>query len=133
VTEESRLDLVRELFERFNGGDRDAVIELLSEDFVAEVPPSLSAEPDVYEGRAGALRYLEAFDGLLEDVRFEPLEFHEDGEQVIVELVLAGRGVASGIEVAQRAVVIVWVEEGKVRRMQAFPDLEAAREHLRRG
>jgi ketosteroid isomerase-like protein len=133
VTEESSLDLVRELFVRFNGGDREAVIELLAEDFVAEIPPSLSAEPDVYEGRAGALRYLEAFDGLLEDVRFEPLEFHEHGERVIVELLLAGRGVASGIEVAQRAVVIVWVEEGKVKRMQPFPELETAREHLRGG
>jgi ketosteroid isomerase-like protein len=133
VTEESSLDLVRELFVRFNGGDREAVIELLAEDFVAEIPPSLSAEPDVYEGRAGALRYLEAFDGLLEDVRFEPLVFHEHGERVVVELLLAGRGVASGIEVAQRAVVIVWVEEGKVKRMQPFPDLDAAREHLSRG
>jgi ketosteroid isomerase-like protein len=127
------LALVREIFERFNSGDRDAWLELLAEDFVAEVPPSMSAEPDVYEGRAGALRYMEAFDGLLEDVRFEPLEFHEHGDHTIVELLLVGRGVSSGIEVAQRAVVIVSVEEGKVKRMLPFPDLEAAREHLRTG
>jgi uncharacterized protein len=130
VTEESSLVVVREIFERFNSGNRDSILELLAEDFVAEVPPSLSAEPDVYEGHAGALRYLEAFDGLLEDVRFEPVEFHEHGEQTIVELVLAGRGVASGIEVAQRAVVIVWVEDGKVTRMLPFPDLESARKRL---
>jgi len=131
VTDESSLALVREVFERFNSGDREAALELLAEDFVAEVPPSLSAEPDVYEGHAGALRYLEAFDGLMEDVRFEPLEFHEHGDQTIVELRLVGRGVASGIEVAQRAVVIVWVEDGMVTRMLPFPDLEAARRHLR--
>jgi ketosteroid isomerase-like protein len=128
---ESSLELVREFIERFNT-DRDAVFELLSDDFYAEVPASMSAEPDVYEGREGARRYLRAFDGLLEEVRFEPLEFHEEGEQVIVELLLKGRGVASGIEVAQRAAVIVWVEGGMVTRMQPFPDLDAAREELER-
>jgi ketosteroid isomerase-like protein len=130
---ESSLDLVRELFERFNSGDRDSVLELLAEDFIAEVPPSMSAEPDVYQGHEGALRYFQGFEGLMEDVRFEPVEFHEHGDTPIVELLLVGRGAASGIEVAQRAVVIVWVEEGKVKRTQPFPDLEAAQEHLASG
>ena len=128
---ESNLDLVRELMDRFNGDDREAVLELLSEDFVAEVPPSLSAEPDVYEGHEGARRYLQGFDGLLEDVRFEVLELHEEGEQVIAELVLRGRGAASGIEVAQRVAVTNWVERGKIAHMQPFPDLDAARKALR--
>ncbi len=122
--------MVRELFERFNSGDPDSVIELLTEDFVAEVPPSMSAEPDVYEGRDGALRYLQGFEGLMEDVRFEPVKFHEHADTPIVEILLVGRGATSGIEVAQRAVVIVWTEEGRVKRMEPFPDLEAAREHL---
>ena len=52
----------------------DGALELLSEDFVVVVPPSMSAEPDVYEGHAGAIRYFQGFDGLIEDVRFEPLE-----------------------------------------------------------
>jgi ketosteroid isomerase-like protein len=123
--------VVRELFERFNSGDPESGIELLAEDFVAEIPPSMSAEPDVYEGREGARRYLRAFDGLMEDVRFEPVEFHEHGDTPIVELLLVGRGATSGIEVAQRAVVIVWVEDGRIKRMQPFLDLEEAREHLR--
>jgi ketosteroid isomerase-like protein len=127
---ESSVAVVRELLERFNRGDPDSVIELLADDFIAEVPPTLSAEPDVYEGHEGALRYLRAFEGFLEDVRFVPLEFHDEGEQVIVELLLRGRGAASGIEVEQRAVVVTWVEQGKVRRMQPVLDLEAARREL---
>jgi ketosteroid isomerase-like protein len=126
------VDLVRELFGRFNSDDRTAVLELLTEDFVAEIPPSLSAEPDVYEGREGALRYLEAFDGLIDDVHFEPIEFYDERDAVIVELRLTGRGVSSGIEVAQTAAVVVWADGGRVRRMEPFPDLEAARERLER-
>jgi ketosteroid isomerase-like protein len=127
-----KVALVRELLERFNRSDRDAIFELLSEDFVAEVPPALSAEPDVYEGHEGARRYLDAFDGLIDDVRFEALDFHVEGEQVIVDLLLKGRGVASGIAVEQRSAVVHWIADGKVTRMDPYPDLEAARAALRR-
>jgi ketosteroid isomerase-like protein len=128
----ANLDLVRALFERFNGNDREALFELFSEDFVADVPASLSAEPDRYEGHAGLRRYLDGFEGLLEEVRFVPLELHEEGEQVIADTVLKGRGAASGIEVEQRSAMVVWIEQGKVKRMQAYPDLDAAREALGR-
>jgi ketosteroid isomerase-like protein len=131
MTARSNLDVVRELFERFDADDPEAGLELLSEDFEAEVPGSMSAEPDVYRGHEGALRYMRGFDGLLEDVRFEPLEFLDEGRFVIVVMRLVGRGAASGIEVAQDAVVVNEVVDGKVRRMQPFPDLEAARDGLR--
>jgi ketosteroid isomerase-like protein len=125
-------DLVHELFERFNGGDPDVITELLTKDFVAEIPPSLSAEPDVYEGHEGALRYLRGFDGMLEDVRFELLELHDEGDTVIAEMVLTGRGVSSGIDVEMRSAVITWIEGDRIKRMKPFPDLESAREELER-
>jgi ketosteroid isomerase-like protein len=127
---ESNVDLVRAAFERFDFDDPEPVLELLSEDFVSEIPSSMSAEPDVYVGHEGVRRYLRAFDGLLEDVRFEPLEMLEEGGRVIVVLRLIGRGVSSGIEVAQESAVVNWVENGKITRMQPFPDLEAAREAM---
>jgi ketosteroid isomerase-like protein len=129
---ESSTELVRRLLELFNGGDREALLAHISEDFVAVIPPSLSAEPDVYEGHAGVLRYLDAFEGMLEEVRFEPLEFHPHGDVVIVDMLLKGRGVASGIEVAQRTAGVHWVEDGRVKRIEPHPDLESAREALRR-
>lgn len=127
-----KVELVREVLERFNRGDREAIFELLSDDFVSEIPPSLSAEPDVYEGHAGARRYLDAFEGLMEDVRFEAREFHVEGEHVIADLVMKGRGVASGIPVEQRSAVVHSIAGGKVTRMDPYPDLESAREALRR-
>jgi ketosteroid isomerase-like protein len=90
----------------------------------------MSAEPDVYEGHDGARRYFAGFDGLIEDVRFEPLEFLEDGDAVIVWLRLTGRGAASGIEVEQHAAVVTWVKDGKVAGMEPHPDVETARQAL---
>jgi ketosteroid isomerase-like protein len=127
---ESSAATVRRLFERFDPDGLESALELISEDFVAEVPGSMSAEPDVYEGHDGARRYFAGFDGLIEDVRFEPIEFVEHGDAVIVWLRLTGRGAASGIEVEQHAAVVTWVKDGRVTRMQPHPDMAAAREAL---
>jgi ketosteroid isomerase-like protein len=125
------VEIVRKLFERMSGGGLDFALELVSEDFSVEVPSELSAEPDTYEGHAGARRYFAGFDGLLEDVRFEPLEIADEGEAVLVWLIFSGRGAASGIEVEQHAAVLVWLTAGKVVRMRPFADVESARQALR--
>jgi ketosteroid isomerase-like protein len=129
----ARLEVVGRLFELFERGEFEPAMELLAEDFVAVIPPSMSAEPDVYEGHAGARRYFEGFEGLVEDVHFEALEIIEEGEVVMVPLRLHGRGVASGIEAAQDGVAVIWVEDGLIARIEVYPDLDAAREALRRG
>ncbi len=125
-------ELVRELYERVNGDDPGSIYELLSEDFRAEVPPSLSAEPDVYEGHAGVRRYMNAFRGHLDDVRFEVVGIHLEGEHVIADLLLTGRGAASGIPVEQGSAVVHTVTGGKVARMDIYADLETARASLRK-
>lgn len=122
----SNVDLVQALYHRFTLDDVASALELLSEDFRGEVPPSMSAEPDVYEGREGALRYMRAFEGFIEDVRFEPLEVREHGGKVIAELRMVGRGATSGIEVDLPVVVVHEIEDGKVKRMDPYPDLDAA-------
>ena len=127
----SEVELVQELFRRFSAGGVESALDLVSEDACFEVPGSMSAEPDVYEGHDGARRYFAGFEGLMEDVRFQPLEIEEHGDVLIAWLLFAGRGVASGIEVEQYAAVIVWVSDGKVVRMHPHPDMETARAALR--
>jgi ketosteroid isomerase-like protein len=129
---ESDVAVVRRLFERFSDGRLEAAIELLSDDLVVVIPPSLSAEPDVYEGHDGARRYFAGFEGLMDDVRWELLEVIDEGDVVSVQLRLVGRGVASGIEVQLHAATVHWLENGKITRIEAHPDLEAARASLRR-
>ena len=126
------VEVVRELYERINGDDPDSIYELLSEDFRAEVPPSLSAEPDVYEGHAGVRRYMDGFQGHIDDVRFEVLGIHLEGDEVIVDMLIKGRGAASGIPVEQGSAVVHWVAGGKVTRMDVHPDVEGARASLRK-
>jgi ketosteroid isomerase-like protein len=128
---EPNVEVVRELYERVNGDDPESIYELLAEDLRAEVPPSLSAEPDVYEGHAGVRRYMDGFEGHLDDVRFELLELLPEGDRVIADLVVKGRGTASGVPVEQRTAVVHTIAEGKVARMDVHTDVEAARASLR--
>jgi ketosteroid isomerase-like protein len=123
----SGAQIVRELFERFYSGGVDSAVELLADDFVLTVPPSMSAEPDDYEGVEGARRYFDGFDGMIEDMSFEALETEEQGGVVIAWMRFRGRGASSGIEVEQYAAVINLVEDGKVARMEPHPDMETAR------
>jgi len=121
---------VRRLFERLDEGGVEAALELISEDFVSKIPASMSAEPDVYRGHDGARRYFAGFEGLIDDVRFEPLEFFDHGDAVIVWMRLSGRGSASGIEVELHAAVISWARDGKVTCMEPHQDMDSAREAL---
>jgi ketosteroid isomerase-like protein len=125
------VEVVRELYQRVNGDAPGSIYELLSEDIRAEVPPSLSAEPDVYEGHAGVRRYMDGFEGHIDDVRFEVLEVILEGEWVIVDMLVKGRGAASGIPVQQPSAVVHTIVDGKVARMDVHPDVEAARASLR--
>jgi ketosteroid isomerase-like protein len=123
----SDADIVRELFARFYSDGFEQALELIADDFVLTVPPSMSAEPDAYEGHEGARRYFDGFDGLIDDLKFEAVEVEEQDGIVIAWMRFRGRGVSSGIEVEQYAAVLSRVRDGKVVRMESHPDMETAR------
>jgi ketosteroid isomerase-like protein len=126
-----QVDVVLEMFRRFSEDGLDSALELISEDASFEVPGDMSAEPDVYEGHDGARRYFAGFEGMLDDVRFEPLEVERNGDAITVGMRFSGRGTTSGIEVEQFAAVNVWLADGKVLRMRPHLDMESARQSLR--
>jgi ketosteroid isomerase-like protein len=93
---------------------------------VIEIPPDLSAEPDDYRGHDGARRYFAGFDGMIEDIRYEPIELIPVGDRVIAHIRLSGRGVSSGVDVDLEAFVAHELANGKVVRMRPYADRESA-------
>ena len=59
------------------------MLEYIHEDFQGVVPPSMSAEPDTYEGHEGIRRYFRLFEETVEDLEFVFREVIDDGDQVI--------------------------------------------------
>ena len=124
---EGDVEVVRRLFELYASGGVEAVLEVMDEEVEIEIPPELSAEPDIYVGHEGARRYFAGFDGMLEDVRYEAIELIRAGERVLAHVRLGGRGFSSGLEVDLEAFVLLTVVEGKVTRIVPYADLETAR------
>jgi ketosteroid isomerase-like protein len=122
----SNLEVVRRLFERFAEGGIEAALPGLDEELVIEIPPDMSAEPDTYRGHEGARRYFAAFDGMLEDVRYEPVELIAVGDRVLAHARMSGRGVSSGLDVELEAFVVHDLAGGKITHMRPYPDMASA-------
>jgi ketosteroid isomerase-like protein len=118
--------VVRRLFERFEEDGIEGVLETMDDGIVIEIPPELSAEPDDYHGHDGARRYFAGFTGMIDEVRYEPLELIPAGEAVIAHIRLSGRGSSSGLGVDLEAFVVHELANGRITRMRPYADLEGA-------
>ncbi len=127
---ESNVEIVRRSFAVYAEGGVEALLEVVDESVLIEIPADMSAEPDSYHGHDGVRRYFAGFDGMLEDVRYQAIELIPAGDQVLAHAHLSGRGVSSGLEVGLDAFVVHELAEGRVVRMRPYPDLEAARTAL---
>jgi ketosteroid isomerase-like protein len=127
---ESNIEVVQRLFDRFAEGGIEAALEGVSEDVVVEIPPDMSAEPDSYHGHDGMRRYFDGFDGMIEEIRYEPLELIPVGDAVLAHVRLSGRGVSSGLEVSLEPYVMHELADGRIVRIRPYPDLEAARQAI---
>jgi ketosteroid isomerase-like protein len=85
------------------------------------VPGATSAH-----GLDAVRRYMESFAKYWEQIHFEPQEYIDAGDQVIVVARLVGRGKSSGVDV-ERDWFYVWtLRGGRARRMEAYADRDEA-------
>jgi ketosteroid isomerase-like protein len=124
--EDSNVERVRIIFDRFAEDGIEGAMEFLDEDVLIEIPPELSAEPDDYRGHDGVRRYFGGFEGMIEELRYEPIELIAAGDDVIAHVRLSGRGVSSGVDVDLETFVLHELENGRVVRMRPYASLEDA-------
>jgi ketosteroid isomerase-like protein len=119
-------DLVRQGYEALRKGDVDALIPLIHPEFEVTTPSDLAAEPDTYRGPEGIRRYFESFYEAMDRVSFEPEDFIQVGERVVVPSRLITRGRTTGIETEQRTVGVWEVRDRKAYRVEVFATLDEA-------
>src|SRR5688572_17000393 len=94
------VELVREAFAAMERDGLEGLLPRLDPEFEIEVPPELSAEPDVYRGEEGVRRYFRGFEGVMEEVRFEAEDFIDAGDgRVVVPSRMSARSAAAGLPV----------------------------------
>jgi ketosteroid isomerase-like protein len=121
-----RVEIVQALFDGYAEDGIDGVLDVVHEEIVIEIPGDLSAEPDTYHGHEGVRRYFDGFAGMIDDVRYDPVELIPRGDRVIAHIILRGRGASSGLDVDLEAAVVHEFKDSKIVRMRPYPDLESA-------
>ena len=121
------LETVQRVLEAFNEKGVDGVIPYIDAEFVAVTPPDLASEPDTYRGPDGIRRWFDSFYEVMDEIRWEPREFHEAGDRVLVEFTLRARGKTTGLDFGQNAVMLWELRDDKATRVDLYPTLDEAK------
>jgi ketosteroid isomerase-like protein len=122
---QENLEVVRSLYEGW----------LCGEIGLDKLDPEISmVESQTLPGAAAAYgieaveRYLRSFARHWDQIRFEPQEFIDAGDQVVVVARLVGQGKKSGVEVTRTWAYVWTLRERKVLRMVGYADRNQALE-----
>jgi len=116
------LELAHRMIDAFLVGDLDTVFAHMTPRVEFENRTGAPGLDGTWIGREGILDMLVRLNEAFEDYRFEPLSYEGGNNQVAILLREVARGRASGLEVDQRTVFLCTLDDGKVSRIEAFPD-----------
>jgi ketosteroid isomerase-like protein len=126
---EENVEIVREAFEAFLGGDQEKTAQLV--DPAVEFHGTVGGlqEGQIAHGQSQIDQQFEDVDlEAWEERRLEAEEFINAGDNVVVLLHEYRRGRGSGVELEAKTAVLVAVSGGRVVRIQGYMDRDAALE-----
>jgi ketosteroid isomerase-like protein len=133
---QENVELVRRLYAELasEGSTREFEQRLTDEALAAFLDPGIEWVPvaesllavDSYRGFDGTRRFWGEFLSAWEEYRVEPLKFYDAGDQVAVVVHIVGR--THGLEVDETRSSLLTIRDGRVVRVEAFPDPEGALE-----
>jgi uncharacterized protein len=120
---EEQVEKVRAALEAFRRGEVDVALKHAHPDMV-----SRRIDPDgaVFHGRDGLLALVADWVESFEEWSYEPEEFIDAGDHVVVRVRQSGRGAGSGAMVDGDFWLTYAFEDGKVKRFTLFADRERA-------
>ena len=125
---QANVEIVRQVIDAFNSEDMELILALKHPDLELEIPPDLSAEPDIYRGHDGMRRYWESFRDAMREIRIQPERFWDAGQVVVVAIHGTARGRRTAIPVELRTAGTWTICDGRVIRVRAYASLSEALE-----
>jgi uncharacterized protein len=119
----ANVEVIRAAIEAFNVGDLDAMLAIADPDL--EWRPAFGAATlgaTAYRGHGGFRDYWRSAQEVWDAFRFEPEQFIERGDQVVVIGRGSGRARGSGIEIDQPFAMLWRLRAGKTVFGQTFAD-----------
>ncbi|MDX6584045.1 MAG: uncharacterized protein QOI10_3229 [Solirubrobacterales bacterium] len=120
---QENVEILRGAYEALSRGQVDAALQICDPDIECHLPEG-GINTGTLRGRQALRAFLEGWIDALESFRFEPQQFFDGGDQVVVVLRVRGRGRSSGLEVDVRPAHLWTMRSGKGVRVQAFPERE---------
>jgi len=119
-------DLIHELVDAYNGGERNSMLAMVDEDAVAVVPDTMP-NGGTYRGHAGIGAMLDSWEEAWDPFSVELGEVEDAGDAAIASVVQRGRGRASGVEVELALQWLVRERAGKLVYWRLCESVEEAR------
>jgi ketosteroid isomerase-like protein len=116
---EDNVEVVRRIYDAFARDDLTALLELLDPAIRCYDRPSRPGA-DVYIGRTGFLRFWQSDREVFESVRYDPREFIEVDDHVVVPIRQTGRGKGSKVPVEEEIVNVWKVRDGRAVELRVY-------------
>jgi ketosteroid isomerase-like protein len=113
---EENVEIVRRVIDARNRGDREAAFAYAAPDIEFDYSGSAGPWAGIYRGVAATQRLWDGMDEVFSEFRWEPEEFIDAGEAVVVIMRFHSRGRGSGVETVSRGAQVYWLNDGKVVR-----------------
>ena len=121
---------MRRLYDALNHHDWDGAFADAHRDI--EVTTQRGPEAGTKRGREAAQGLVEDYIGMFDEVVFEPEEFVEVGDQVLVVLTRRARAKGADADMAVRNGHLFTFRDGRILSMRSFPDPEEGRKVVAR-
>jgi uncharacterized protein len=121
----SNVEVVRRLYEAFNHGAVDSVLEGADPDLEFDASERLPDE-GVKRGRDAYRRFLERTFETWARFRVQVDELLDAGDAVVAVVRIVGVGRASQAAVEERSAHVLWLREGRPYRFKVFADRDEA-------
>lgn len=115
------VEVLRRCYEAWNRGDWDEVLAFAHPEIEWHTPRE---DPDwgSFRGHDGLRRFWTEWAEAVGRLRFEPEEFIDAGDHVVVVTRRRGRGIQSGLEIEDRVIQVVTMRDGMGTRVREFYD-----------
>src|ERR1700682_1033223 len=111
------VEVVRAIYDGWLRGDM--ALDKFDPEIAMVESKTIPGAPSAY-GIDSVRRYIESFPSYWAEIRFEPQEYIEAGDQVVVVARLVGRGKKSGVEVTRTWAYVWTLRERKALRMDGY-------------
>jgi uncharacterized protein len=125
---QENVEIVRQATEAYNREAFEEAIGWMDPEIEWDMSRVQVPDPEVYRGFNGLQAFHSVWKESWEWLELEPQDFIESGDQVVTLIRQVGRGRLSGVEVEQRFAQLWTLRDGKIVRMEMYPDKGAALE-----